>query len=48
VFLGIKAERKGASLNVQVANAFRLGRDGRFTESWWLPDDQAAVDAFFS
>ena len=48
VFLGIKAERDGASLDVKVANAFRLGPDGRFTESWWLPDDQAAVDAFFS
>jgi ketosteroid isomerase-like protein len=48
VFLRIKAEREGASLNVIVANAFRIGSHGRFTESWWLPDDQAAVDRFFS
>ena len=48
VFLRIKAEREGASLNVIVANAFRIGSDGRFTESWWLPDDQSAVDRFFS
>ena len=48
VFLRIKAERDGGSLNVIVANAFRIGSDGRFTESWWLPDDQSAVDRFFS
>jgi ketosteroid isomerase-like protein len=48
VFLRIKAEREGTSLNVIVANAFRIGSDGRFTESWWLPDDQSAVDRFFS
>ena len=48
VFLRIKAEREGASLNVKVANAFRLDLDGSWKESWWLPDDQAAVDRFFS
>lgn len=48
VFLRIKAEREGASLNVKVANAFRLDPDGSWKESWWLPDDQAAVDRFFS
>ena len=48
VFLRIKAERDGGSLKVIVANAFRIGYDGRFTESWWLPDDQSAVDRFFS
>ena len=48
VFLRIKAEREDASLNVTVANAFRTGPDGTWTESWWLPDDQAAVDRFFS
>jgi ketosteroid isomerase-like protein len=48
VFLRIKAEREGASLNVKVANAFRLGPDGSFKESWWLADDQASVDRFFS
>jgi ketosteroid isomerase-like protein len=48
VFLRIKAEREGASLNVKVANAFRLGPDGSWKESWWLADDQEAVDRFFS
>lgn len=48
VFLRIKADREDASLNVKVANAFRLGPDGSWKESWWLADDQEAVDRFFS
>ena len=48
VFLRIKADRDGASLDVKVANAFRIAPDGSWKGSWWLTDDQAAVDRFFS
>ena len=35
-------------LDVEVANAFRVDPDGRWKESWYLPNDQAAWDRFFS
>jgi ketosteroid isomerase-like protein len=48
LFLHISAQRDGETLDVEVANAFRVDAEGRWKESWWLADDQAAVDSFFS
>ena len=48
IFLHITAERDDQVLDVEVANAFRVDPDGRWKESWYLPNDQAAWDRFFS
>jgi ketosteroid isomerase-like protein len=41
------AEHAGRRLDVIDASAFRMDSEGRFAECWWLPDDQAAFDAFW-
>jgi ketosteroid isomerase-like protein len=48
IFLHITAKRDDQVLDVEVANAFRVDPDGRWKESWYLPNDQAAWDRFFS
>jgi uncharacterized protein len=48
VFLRLSAKRNGGSLDVKVANALRVDPDGKWAESWWLADDQKALDQFFS
>jgi len=48
IFLDITAKRDDQVLDVEVANAFRVDPDGRWKESWYLPNDQAAWDRFFS
>ena len=41
--------RLGAkTLDVVDANAFKVDDQGKFSECWWLPDDQPAFDAFWS
>jgi uncharacterized protein len=47
IFLHITAKRDDQVLDVEVANAFRVDPDGRWKESWYLPNDQAAWDRFF-
>ena len=42
------AERPGKRLDAHGIMAFKVNDDGKFTESWWLYDDQAAYDDFFS
>ncbi len=42
------AERPGKHLDAHGIMAFKVNDDGKFTESWWLYDDQAAYDDFFS
>lgn len=37
----------GRHLDVLMAQTFRTGPDGRWTEYFAMPDDQAAVDAFW-
>jgi uncharacterized protein len=48
MFWGLTAEREGKSIDAKGAMAFKVGDDGRFTESWFLYDDQRAYDEFFS
>jgi ketosteroid isomerase-like protein len=47
IFLRITAQRDGADLNVLVAHFAAVGPDG-FTRNWFLPDDVAAWNRFFS
>jgi ketosteroid isomerase-like protein len=44
----LSAERNGNSLDATGAMAFKIGEDGRFTESWFLYNDQRAYDEFYS
>ncbi|MEA2843462.1 MAG: uncharacterized protein QOJ69_1133 [Actinomycetota bacterium] len=48
IFWSGGAERPGKSLDAHGIMAFKVNDDGKFTESWWLYDDQAAYDDFFS
>jgi uncharacterized protein len=48
IFLRIRAQRGDRSLDIKVANAHRVGPDGKFVESWYLPDDQQAWDRFYA
>jgi uncharacterized protein len=48
IFLRITGRRGDQTLDVEVANAFRVGPDGRWKESWYLANDQAAWDRFFA
>jgi ketosteroid isomerase-like protein len=47
IFLRITAERDDADLNVLVAHFATVGPNG-FTLNWFLPDDVAAWNRFFS
>ncbi len=47
-FVRATAERDGQQLDVQLAEGMEIGDDGMFTQWWFLPDDQAAWDAFWS
>jgi ketosteroid isomerase-like protein len=47
IFLRVRAEREGRSLDVTMAEAFRA-EDGRLAEFWATADDQEAVDRFWS
>jgi ketosteroid isomerase-like protein len=47
IFLRITAERDDAALNLLVAHFATVGPNG-FTRNWFLPDDVAAWNRFFS
>lgn len=47
VWLTATGAREGRTLDVQLAEAFRLGSDGKWVEYWALADDQPAVDDFW-
>jgi ketosteroid isomerase-like protein len=47
IFLHITAAREDAELNVLVAHFAAVAPDG-FTRNWFLPDDVAAWNRFFS
>lgn len=47
VLLTQRAERNGKTLSARFAQVVHL-KDGRTTESWFLPEDAYEVDAFFS
>ena len=48
MFSRVTGEREGQTLDVMLAQVFRVDADGRFVEYWALADDQDAVDAFWS
>ncbi len=48
VFARVQAERNGRTMDVILAQAFRVDPEGKWTEYWALADDQEAVDAFWS
>jgi len=48
LFVRVKGERNGKTLDVEMAEAFTVGPDGRWTEFWAMPDDQDQVDEFWS
>jgi hypothetical protein len=47
-FLRVRGQRDDRTLDVEMADMLRVGPDGRWTEFWSMPDDQDAVDAFWS
>ncbi|MGH9222444.1 MAG: nuclear transport factor 2 family protein [Acidimicrobiales bacterium] len=48
VFTQVQAERDGRTLDVLMAQVFKVGPDGRWAEYWAVPEDQDHVDAFWS
>jgi ketosteroid isomerase-like protein len=48
LFWDLTVERQGKSLGASGAMAFRIDDDGKYSESWFLYDDQRAYDAFYS
>jgi ketosteroid isomerase-like protein len=48
MFWHLTTEREGRSLDASGAMAFKIDADGKFSESWFLYDDQRAYDAFYS
>lgn len=47
-FIRATASRQDRSFDVTLAQVFKVGEDGRWTEYWALADDQEALDAFWS
>lgn len=48
VFFRATGEHGGTSLDVVLAMAIKSDADGKLTEIWFLANDQAAYDAFWS
>jgi ketosteroid isomerase-like protein len=48
IFMRTRARRGTKTLDVMVAELFRVNPDGSWAEFWAIPDDQPAVDAFWS
>lgn len=48
VFARVTAQRDGKSLDVNMAQAFTVDAQGKWTEYWAMADDQAAVDVFWT
>jgi hypothetical protein len=47
MFTRVTGRRDGRTLDVVLAQVFRVGDDGRWIEYWGLADDQDAVDEFW-
>lgn len=47
-FLRVHGRRGERELNVVMADMIKVGPDGAWTEFWSMPDDQDAVDVFWS
>jgi ketosteroid isomerase-like protein len=48
MFWELTAKRQGKTLDATGAMAFRIDADGKYSESWFLYNDQRAYDAFYS
>ena len=48
LFLRVRGERNGRTLDVEMAEAFTVRPDGTWSEFWSMADDQAAVDEFWT
>ena len=48
VFFHATSERDGKTLDVVLAMAIKVDADGKLTEVWFLANEQAAYDAFWS
>jgi ketosteroid isomerase-like protein len=47
-FFRASGERHGTTMDITYVMALRVDPDGRFEELWFLGDDQAAYDRFWS
>ena len=47
MFTRVRGSLDGRSLDVSMAQTFKVGPDGRWTEYFAMADDQKAVDAFW-
>ena len=48
MFTRVQGDRDGRSLDVLLAQVFKLGDDGRWSEYWATAEDQDLVDAFWA
>jgi ketosteroid isomerase-like protein len=48
MFWDLTVERQGRTLDASGAMAFRIDAHGKYSESWFLYNDQRAYDAFYS
>jgi ketosteroid isomerase-like protein len=48
IMLKVTGERKGKTLEIEMAEAFSVRPDGTWSEFWAMPDDQDGVDEFWS
>ncbi len=48
MFTRVTAQRGSEALDVVLSQTFRIGPDGRWIEYWSVPDDQEAIDVFWS
>ena len=48
MFWRVTADRNGKSLDATGAMAFKVNAEGRYSESWFLYNDQRAYDAFYA
>jgi hypothetical protein len=44
----VRGRRGDRSLDIEMAEVVEVGPDGRWTEFYAMPDDQSAVDEFWS
>ena len=48
MFVRVRGERDGRTLDTNMAQIVKVGADGRWAEYWALSDDQNAIDAFWA
>ena len=48
MFARVTGTREGKTLDITLAQAFKVDEDGRYVEYWAMADDQESVDSFWS